>query len=154
MFYTGIGSRETPSGVLVTMQEIASELANRGYTLRSGGAKGADSAFEKGCISVNGSKQIYLPWNGFDGHYGIDYIVANNPKAEEVAASFHPAWDKCSKGTKKMHTRNVYQLLGTTLGAPSSIVICWTPGGQVVGGTGQAIRMATFFGITIINLFK
>ena len=59
-YYAGVGSRETPLDVLKTMWKIGNYLATKGYTLRSGGAKGADTAFENGCDSVIGSKEISM----------------------------------------------------------------------------------------------
>ena len=52
--YTGIGSRETPTAILDLMIAIGGVLAQRGFTLRSGGADGADDAFEQGCILKGG----------------------------------------------------------------------------------------------------
>lgn len=46
--YTGIGSRETPPDILELMTKIARFMFKQGFTLRSGGADGADSAFEAG----------------------------------------------------------------------------------------------------------
>ena len=60
--FAGIGSRSTPDHVLQAMRKVAHRLAEMGYTLLSGGAAGADSAFEEGCF---GRKEIYLPWTGF-----------------------------------------------------------------------------------------
>ena len=34
----------------------------------------------------------------------------------------------------------------------SKFVVCWTPGGQLKGGTAQALRIATALNIPIINL--
>ena len=65
-YYAGIGSRSTPEDVLDRMYKLAILLAKRSYTLRSGGANGADTAFEKGCTIVNGSIDLWLPWNGFN----------------------------------------------------------------------------------------
>ena len=45
MYYTGIGARTTPNDVLKDMTNIASNLEQSGFILRSGGANGADSAF-------------------------------------------------------------------------------------------------------------
>jgi predicted Rossmann fold nucleotide-binding protein DprA/Smf involved in DNA uptake len=47
-YYAGIGSRETPKEICNKMTEIASLLEKQDFVLRSGGANGADSAFEKG----------------------------------------------------------------------------------------------------------
>ena len=38
-YYAGVGSRETPQDVLETMWKIGKHLADKGYTLRSGGAR-------------------------------------------------------------------------------------------------------------------
>jgi hypothetical protein len=43
-------------------------------------------------------------------------------------------------------------LLGKELLTPVSFVICWTPMGNEVGGTGQGIRVARSLGIKILNL--
>jgi len=47
-FYTGVGSRETPTRVMDVMTLVSSALAGLGYTLRSGASAGADSALENG----------------------------------------------------------------------------------------------------------
>jgi predicted Rossmann fold nucleotide-binding protein DprA/Smf involved in DNA uptake len=46
--YTGIGSRKVPGSVFDKFVSIGSELGNLGFTLRSGGADGCDTAFESG----------------------------------------------------------------------------------------------------------
>lgn len=46
MTYAGIGSRETPMEVLELMTKASAWLGAKGYTLQSGGAIGADMAFE------------------------------------------------------------------------------------------------------------
>lgn len=46
MTYAGVGSRETPPEILAEMTKIANELAAKKYKLQSGGAIGADMAFE------------------------------------------------------------------------------------------------------------
>ena len=65
-YYAGIGSRETPNDICLYMTTIAKKLAKLGYTCNSGGADGADSAFERGAV-IN--RQIFLPWDGFNGKY-------------------------------------------------------------------------------------
>ena len=67
--YAGIGSRETPPDICKIMTEIAKRLAHLGLTLHSGGAEGADSAFERGAIL---RRKIFLPWDGFQGKF-IDH---------------------------------------------------------------------------------
>jgi hypothetical protein len=138
-FYAGIGSRETPDNILVDMNTIAMKLAYQGYILRSGGAKGADSAFELGCDLAEGTKQIFK---------------ANDATVTSIklASQYHPAWHRCNDFVKKLHARNGLILLGRDLSVPVKCIICWTPYGKVTGGTGQAMRIAIDKQIPIYNL--
>lgn len=74
--YTGIGSRKTPDSTLKEFESIGRELASRGYLLRSGGAPGADYAFEKGCLSARGNRNIFLPWENFNGNPSKRYYIS------------------------------------------------------------------------------
>lgn len=150
--YAGIGSRETPIDILQLMYNIATHLGSMDWTLRSGGAAGADTSFDKGCTSVNGKKEIFLPWAGYHNLYGKGYEVPPiTPELINIAGEFHPAWDKCSTGVKKLYARNVYQLTGTN-DINTDIVICWTANGKRGGGTGQALRIAEYLEIPIFDL--
>jgi hypothetical protein len=155
--YAGIGSRETPSDILEIMFGAAQLLATNGYTLRSGYADGADKAFEEGCDSVKGPKEIYLPWTGFnrsspdtDGHYVMGRKLT--ALAEIEASKYHPKWDELSRGVRLLMARNAYQILGPDLHTPTQFVICWTPNGSGKGGTGQSIRMADALKIPVVDL--
>lgn len=145
-FYTGVGSRETPPEVCDRMTRAARYLADRGMTLRSGAAEGADQAFEAGA----GAKEIYLPWRAFQSHKSTLY--RQSEEAMELAAKFHPAWDALKMPVKRLMSRNVYQVLGLDLETPSRFVICWTKDGGASGGTGQAIRVAQAYNIPVLNL--
>lgn len=142
-YYTGVGARSTPNNVLQLMTQIASKLDTMGYILRSGGAKGADSAFERGAIT----KQIF---------YAKDATQA----AINIAAQLHPKWNACSPFAKRLHGRNAFQVLGPNLNDPSEFLICWTPDGCVrhedrrytTGGTGTAISIASTYGVSVHNL--
>lgn len=153
--YTGIGSRETPDDVLLNMRAIASELAKAGYTLRSGAAQGADTAFELGAKEAKGKMEIYLPWNFFNKRQ-VDnktYMVPSwTFDAELIAKSAHPAWHRCKEGAQLMHMRNVSQILGLDSRTPTDFVVCWTPRGSGSGGTGQAIRIAKALNIPVFDL--
>lgn len=145
-YYAGIGSRETPEEILEMMTKIAEGLS-RNYILRSGGADGADSAFEKGA----GDKKIsYIPWPGFNG--STEECIPVTSAAMKLAGEFHPGWMYLSYGAKKLHARNGYQILGEDLNTPVDFVVCWTPGGKEVGGTAQAIRIAKANRIKVFNL--
>lgn len=132
-YYAGIGSRDTPDHVLGMMTRLAKRLND--YTLRSGGAKGADSAFEEGASK----KEIFTADDATDD-------------AIELSSKYHPNWSACSKYAKKLHGRNAMIILGENLDSPVEFVICWTKNGKGDGGTGQALRIAKDYGIKIYDL--
>ena len=144
MRVAGIGSRQTPPDVLQTMREIGGWLAEQGYLLRSGGAEGADLAFESGYRAAGGTPEIYRP----------DSI---QPWWEACAAYYHPAWDLMAgyPYAKKLHARNTPIILGPLedLSMKSDCVICWTGNGKELGGTGQGMRIAKALDIPIFNLY-
>ena len=155
--YAGIGSRETPDYVLWLMDRIGTHLAQQGFTLRSGGALGADLAFEGGCDRVAGPREIYIPWSGFQHRTPLKdargFVQAYvGPQALALAEQFHPAWERCSRGARALHARNGYQVLGARLNDPVNFVICWTRNALGGGGTGQALRIAQANDIQIYDL--
>jgi hypothetical protein len=136
MYYAGIGSRKTPADTLEFMTRLARILASKGYTLRSGGAEGADTAFEKG---AGKSKQIFRPKHATE-------------EAIKLAMEVHPIPQHCNDYVRKLHGRNAQIILGWTLLDPVDFVVCWTPGGNTTGGTGLGIRLATERGIKVYNI--
>jgi hypothetical protein len=147
-FYAGIGSRETPAAVRARFFMLAKELGEAGWTLRSGGAEGADQAFESG-LEPHHPREIYLPWPGFSGNRSR--LFKPTTEAFELAKQFHPAWERCSAAARRMHARNMHQVLGQDLASPAELVVCWTPDGRGGGGTGQAIRLAKSRDIPIFD---
>ncbi len=150
--YAGIGARATPASVLTDMTVIAEWLARTGWTLSTGGADGADSAFAAGAPVQQ--RTIWLPWRGYNGHRGPDCRVlsaAAMAACMEIAAPLHPAWDRCSPAVRKLHARNA-AVLGLTTDRPIDAVVCWSERGAVTGGTGMAIRIAEANGIPVLNL--
>jgi len=135
--YTGVGSRSTPEPVQVVMTAVACNLSTMGFTLRSGGARGADQAFELGATK----KEIY-------------YATDSSAEAEAIAARIHPNWSACDKLARGYHVRNVLQCLGRDLATPSEFLVCWTPGAKAVGGTRTAIMVAAEHGIPTFNLAR
>ena len=157
-FYAGIGSRNTPTDVLRYMKAVAKRLASRGFILRSGAADGADSAFEQGCLESCGQHEIFIPWKQYNGrNYSVRKLTDLH---EQIASELHPTWSRLSSGAKKLHTRNIAQVLGSDLQSPVQFVICWTPDGCEsdasraikTGGTGTAISCASLRSIPVFNL--
>lgn len=144
-YYAGVGSRKTTQDVCTTMSELSYNLRINGWWLRSGGAQGADEAFES---NAGEHKEIFT-------------ANSNIPdKAFEIAKEIHPAWYHCSPYAKRLHARNMMQILGQNLDSPVEFVVCWTPDGCEsvtmrtfsTGGTGQAIALADELDIPIFNL--
>ena len=162
MKYAGIGSRETPAPILVDMKSLAQDLAAGGWTLRTGGADGADIAFETGHRSGGGADalEVYLPWNGYNGRSAGERngtFVLDPPAlamAETIAGRLHPAWRRCRQGARKLHARNVAIIHGRTLLDDVDAVVCWTRDGGPTGGTGMGIRLAHDREIPVFNLFS
>lgn len=158
--FAGIGSRETPQDVQDEMGRMTREMESRGFRLRSGGADGADDAFEKG--STAGNKEIFLPKAGFNGRsQGILLRGEQYRRAQEMAMNYHPNPDalfydgnlrRKPKFAAEAHTRNMGQMLGANLDRPSKVVLCYTPDGAASGGTGQAIRVAEALGVPVLNM--
>lgn len=157
IYYAGIGSRETPDNILDLMEKLASVLEDAGWILRSGGAKGADSAFEKG-IKDSDNMQIFLPGYRFNGKTSLGSgfydatFLPSYSEALKTVSQFHPSPNNLSEFGLKAMARNAMQVLGANLKTPSKVVIAWTRGGFISGGTGQALRIANHHGIPVLNL--
>lgn len=149
LIYTGIGSRQTPESILEQMTKFARRLSFYGYTLRSGGAEGADTAFEVGAVR----SEIYLPWKGFNKNDSDLYEVSD--EAIEMAMHYHPAPERLKDSHRRLHGRNAYQILGKDLNTPSEFVIFWAPekNGKVEGGTATAVSIARERNIPTFNLY-
>jgi len=142
-YYTGIGSRQTPFQILASMTWVAKRLrTGYDFILRSGGAAGADSAFELGAAD---KKEIYT------AHSDIpDWAMKS-------VEQFHPRPDLLNNYVKRLHARNALLIFGEQ--GPegprenwSRFIICWTPGGRITGGTGQGLRIAQHYDIPVFNM--
>lgn len=150
-FYAGIGSRKTPEDKLGEMREMGGFLLKQGYTLRSGGALGADKAFEEG-VDKEYKRNPELRKEVLEKEIftARDWI----PQwAYEEAERFHPAWYRLTAYAKKLHARNSMILYGLDGKTPVDFIVCWTPEGKISGGTGQALRIASVRRIKIFNMF-
>lgn len=158
--YAGVGSRDCPTDILDIMRRIAAALARLGWAMRSGGAPGADSAFEAGAREAGGRIGLYLPWRGFEGRTRDVVLHEATARAWEMAPRFHPGWDRLGRGARALYARNVHQVLGATCDNPVSFVVCWTREGAATaaetvghrGGTLTAIRVADWASVAVYNL--
>lgn len=161
-YYAGIGSRETPEHIQILMTKIAEILERKKYVLRSGGAVGADTAFENGVVRY---KEIF-----YRHSYSINsgknnyYEKSDLTFADTILKKYHPSFKKGGPGiknpsAKELLTRNTFQIFGVgEVTENSKFVICYTQDGAEsnttyeTGGTGQAIRIAYDYDIPVYNL--
>lgn len=179
-YYAGIGSRNTPKDIINLMSEISAKLFSEGWTCRTGGAIGADTAFEQGAILAGRSQhlntiQVFKP-NGTIREWFYSSPFKETPSkriirlpddcwnlATEIASQNHPVWHHLKGYTKNLMIRNVFQILGTVKKVEyetgthlemnkSSFVLCWTPDGATQNTTRQT--GGTGMAIRVANSFK
>jgi hypothetical protein len=144
--YTGVGSRVTPARELALMTEFARLMAARGWTLRTGGADGADRAFMNGMLLWwPAPYELYLPWPDFNAQ-APPTLTEPTQRALQIAEELLPWWGQLSDATRRLMGRNVHQVLGADCETPSRMLVCWTPYPTTDearhGGTGMALRVA------------
>lgn len=159
--YAGIGSRSTPEPICALITRVAAALARRGWLLRSGGAIGADRAFELGATKAGGACEIYRPDRARTPTEIAAPHLPTFPQALELAAQHHPYWASLAPYVRALHARNGFQVLGRDLASPVRFVLCWTPQFSlgpndeitaVSGGTGQAVRVALANSVPVFHL--
>lgn len=137
--FSGIVSRQTPPEFLEKITKACYRLGLLGYTLRSGGAVGADSRAYEGCLKAKGKAEIFK-------------ADSANEASLRLAEKFHPNWKACSDYAKKLHARNGFIVMGQELNDPVDFVLCWTHNGELQGGTAQGLRIAEAYKIPVFNL--
>lgn len=145
-YYAGIGSRKAPEEALNEAIRIGRVMAEKCWVLRSGGAKGMDSAFEAGaeCLKDSGKDILrpkdVLPWAEEELKKCLPSYLS-----EDGLAHLKPY-------VRGLLARDMQQILGKSGDRPVEFVVCWTPAGEDDGGTGYAIRCAKRHGIPVYNL--
>ena len=167
-YITLVGSREMPDEVKIICTKVGKKLAQLGYIGRSGFADGADINFFKGYVEAGFPDRFvnYIPWPNFrkkeEPYYsnvGSTFSLVPDKvylEAEELARNIHPAWDRCGRGAKALHTRNVCQVLGGDIKTPSIALYCYAPmdkNSDPKGGTRTAWLLAKEHGICCKNLY-
>ena len=148
LYYCGIGSRKSDENILILMTKLSSRLEELSWILRSGGAIGADLAFEKGVANPQ-NKQIFLARDA-------------KPWAFDLVKSFLPndrsGFDYWKPYIKSLLARNMMQVFGENNDSPVKFILCWTKSLKYetseVGGTGYAIRAALKHNIPVYNILE
>ena len=157
--YAGIGPRNTDPRILDVMFQLAGELEEMGWKLRSGHGRGADQAFEAG-VKLGANKEIWLPNKNFNGAY-IEFphyhVSSLSPVIKRIAAEHHGGYYKCSPYIQRLFDRNVNILLGAEAlkHQESAFVVYWQPEENKIdnyGGTNHSLRIARTYGIPTFNI--
>jgi hypothetical protein len=154
-FIACIGSRETPDDILQTIEHLGEMIAAAGLTVVSGNAIGADQAFAKGANQVDPTKvKLFLPWPKYQEEAFVDgnsIEVVYSSSLEELAAKHHPGWNYLNQPVRKLMTRNaaIIKAAHDSTGLVIGYLDLYHKGG---GGTGHGWRIATEFGMELINL--
>ena len=157
--YAGIGARELPLSLNLEFIKIGRHLAqDKGLILRSGGAEGADTAFEDGCDDGSGQKEIFLPWKGFN--HNKSALILPDPiplEIVKIARDIYPRWNTVSESVRRLHARNVMQILGADLNDQSAFVVCYTErpynDQAAIGGTMFGIELAEKNNVPVYNFY-
>jgi hypothetical protein len=172
--YAGIGSRTITTEERTTILVLAAQLSKRGCIVYSGNADGADIAFQTGSGGNCVIMLPYLNFNvkQYDLSRSLAYYNLGRSKTGQASIDdFHPAPRSLTQGGRCMMARNFHQVMGVTaedagMGTsftstgkvrdytgPSilwprvSFVVCCSDENEqgVIGGTGQACRIAASF---------
>lgn len=162
MHYAGIGSRETPDSILDLIGKVSWSLDRLGYTLRSGAARGADTAFDMSCTKKVLFYEDYAVESSNGASRRIEYAPADIEFMEGFVQKHHPVPMALKGSPRKWMRRNTLQVMTHNLSdlelPQVDFVLCWTPDGSLdgsnrsAGGTGQALRIARHYGIPVFNL--
>jgi len=149
-YYSGIGSRNTPTRILRQATEIADDLGKEGLCVRTGGALGMDTAFLRGAVK-----------HPFENYEGDPKWLENRGAIEILAEVRHklniedgdniPPLAEIRPYVLSLLVRNMIIILGPTLDIPSEFVLAWTPGGKLDGGTRYGLKLADMRGIPVYN---
>lgn len=152
MIYVGVGSRKTPRDVLQLMRRISEQGMADEHVLRTGDAAGADLAFRESTMR----KVVFGAHKFWFGTREMTYEGASWDKADailhQIMDAKHYQNVKFKDYVHRLHMRNTFQVLGVNHTSPAKLLICWTPGGEMVGGTRTAILCAMLNEIPVYNL--
>lgn len=168
-YWTGIGSRDITQEEYQWAVLVGEQLTRRyGMILRSGGAGGADTAFQHGVCNVDFRRcEIWIPWEGFlpeqvhPDFGGCEYIVAGLKRTNDAEwfytehTNIMPWFSNMKASNKLLHGRNYYQVVGKEKAPKSSVCIFIADensNGDISGGTRSAVLVARHYKIPTYNL--
>jgi hypothetical protein len=119
--------------------------------LRTGGSTGCDESARQGYIKAGFEDKIelYLPWQGFNGHYGGILHSQTNWK---TASEHVKHWDTLKLNHKIFHARNAAIITGSDGVNDCNLTVCWTENGETVGSSATSILISLARKIPVFNL--
>lgn len=168
-YYAGIGHRSVSYEVFCELSEVADLLNTLEFSLRSGGAMGADTAFYEG--AGNPLSEIYRPEMLASDPFLVqqcDSILLGKSALQErplsdasVPMTAKRYKNNIASGNIDLHRRNVLIMTGTRLLREGSadanrlktitrFVVCYMADDRT--GTGIAVRIARSLNIPVLNL--
>lgn len=163
MIIAGIGSRKISNTEKRKIYSFTSEFMKRFPMswVRSGHASGADYCFEE---ASKGRCVVYLPYKDFNKSMPLltshvlsieDVSKSSKMKAFQSVYKHHPNPRSLSQSVMNFHMRNYFQICGARGKKNVDAVVFSAPtgdDGEVLGGTGQAIRIARSLDIPVYNI--
>ena len=150
--------REFPTEVKQNLIRLASRLINKNVVVRYN----ADDIDVHGPISQLSNKktEAFTPWKNFNNIESKHYY--NTETAKHVASTNFAGWDKVPDAVKAMLARNVRIVFGDKNRSVVLCLITWSPDGasraaevtKDTGRSGTIIKLASTYGIPVINLAK
>lgn len=140
-------------------QDAAEHAAERGVSVITGAANGADKIAAQYCLDKGGKVTLVLPWADYEREWvdtvmeqytGQVEMVTYNPNQHhqwtESVAKYHGNVKALTRGMYALHARNygIIERASSVIAVPSNKI-----GG---GGTGQGIRIAKALGKPVLNL--
>lgn len=172
---TCVGPRKITPNEERVVYLIGRWLFSNGFGIRSGLAVGSDINFYNGYLSkareeivkfnksdLNGKVEMYVPkfkdWQRKPDAF--TYCPPEEVIWEEcltIASDIHPNWEACDDYARRLHGRNIPQVLGRDLKSPSKALVTCVKEistGRRLGGTNTAYNLAYKRNIAIINVYN
>ena len=161
--YAGIGKRNlSVRADARAVDAIATELANAGYTLRTGAAPGTDQVMAEIALAEGAKVVLCLPsskhekeWvdayvSSYPDQVTIESLQDDDKEAFDSVAKYHPVGDLLEGYTLRLHARNYRIVVGPE--GPVDFVVAFPRKGG--GGTAQGMRIATRRNIPVVDLSR
>lgn len=164
--YAAIGSRSLSPLQIALCRKVGVVMAQKGWTLHTGAAQGADQAYAVGALTAGGRVMLHLPWDTYERKWVAEarsrfpskvrsQAVESSPhyhKAESSVFVFHPAAEHLSRSVILLHARNYNIICPSGDDQAVGFVVAFP--GPRGGGTIQGVRVADCLGVPVVRLDK